>query len=377
MRGHDAPHAHPRATLCTPRPCRPQRPARRRAPAPPCAGTQSSPPMPRGLARAQAPGPPCRSPGAPAGDGASEIATVRRRAHLQSPPPCSRRIPLYLHGRDLVILVGRPGGKSACQNGCTCGGTRAAREVRFELNAVNQSHTALPAYPIQRARRAMNSRLWCSASSGSFRSPGPWHVYLYDRKRRRACDGSSPSGLIGPVEPLPARFRGVLVASDQAGHKAVLAAGRHFTASVKLLDLCRAPVKTEPLNNPTGHLFTKALRFHDIETKRDIAELYITPSWDEPTHDQDNTTESDKGILKELRKYYSWLYSEKPSLENEAPLKTLKDKPLQASDIELMERPVTLHECRQAIHHRHDRKCLEGSLNMTRGHTIKHRHTAV
>eukprot|EP00962_Isochrysis_galbana_P005423 scaffold1470_cov118-Isochrysis_galbana.AAC.5 len=24
---------------------------------------------------------------------------------------------------------------------------------------------------------------------------------------------------------------------------------------------------------------------------------------------------------------------------------------------------------------RHDRKCLEGSLNMTRGHTIKHRHT--
>eukprot|EP00962_Isochrysis_galbana_P022562 scaffold6748_cov122-Isochrysis_galbana.AAC.3 len=25
---------------------------------------------------------------------------------------------------------------------------------------------------------------------------------------------------------------------------------------------------------------------------------------------------------------------------------------------------------------RHDRKCLEGSLNMTRGHTIKHRHTA-
>eukprot|EP00962_Isochrysis_galbana_P004379 scaffold1209_cov141-Isochrysis_galbana.AAC.2 len=28
-------------------------------------------------------------------------------------------------------------------------------------------------------------------------------------------------------------------------------------------------------------------------------------------------------------------------------------------------------------HDRHDRKCLEGSLNMTRGHTIKHRHTAV
>jgi len=40
----------------------------------------------------------------------------------------------------------------------------------------------------------------------------------------------------------------------------------------------------------------------------DIAELYTTASWDDPVHNQDNTTESDKGILKELRKYYSWLY---------------------------------------------------------------------
>eukprot|EP00962_Isochrysis_galbana_P015898 scaffold4545_cov111-Isochrysis_galbana.AAC.16 len=46
------------------------------------------------------------SKGAPAGAGASEIATVWRRAHLQSPPPCSGRIVLHLHGRDLVILVG-------------------------------------------------------------------------------------------------------------------------------------------------------------------------------------------------------------------------------------------------------------------------------
>eukprot|EP00962_Isochrysis_galbana_P015234 scaffold4369_cov149-Isochrysis_galbana.AAC.1 len=82
----------------------------------------------------------------------------------------------------------------------------------------------------------------------------------------------------------------------------------------------------------------------------DIAELYTTASWDNPIHDQDNTTDSDKGILKELRKYYSWLYGEKPSLENEAPLKTLRDRPLQESDIKLMERPVTLYECRQAIH---------------------------
>jgi hypothetical protein len=44
-----------------------------------------------------------------------------------------------------------------------------------------------------------------------------------------------------------------------------------------------------------------------------------------------------------------WLYSEKPSLDNEAPIKTLRERPLQQSDIELMERPLTLYECKQAI----------------------------
>jgi hypothetical protein len=44
-----------------------------------------------------------------------------------------------------------------------------------------------------------------------------------------------------------------------------------------------------------------------------------------------------------------WLYSEKPSLDNEAPIKALRERPLQQSDIELMERPVTLYECKQAI----------------------------
>eukprot|EP00962_Isochrysis_galbana_P040473 scaffold14670_cov108-Isochrysis_galbana.AAC.1 len=78
-----------------------------------------------------------------------------------------------------------------------------------------------------------------------------------------------------------------------------------------------------------------------------IAELYTTASWDNPIHDQDNTTDSDKGILNKgtpeilpnlptcpcrfhgqftLRVSYlsySWLfYGEKPSLENEAPAAT-------------------------------------------------------
>eukprot|EP00962_Isochrysis_galbana_P019869 scaffold5791_cov117-Isochrysis_galbana.AAC.1 len=108
----------------------------------------------------------------------------------------------------------------------------------------------------------------------------------------------------------------------------------------------------ELINTPQEELLTKEFftTFKSRTNNGDIAELYTTASWDDPVHNQDNTTESDKGILKELRKYYSWLYSEKPSLENEAPLKTLRDRPLQESDIKLMERPVTLYECRQAIH---------------------------
>jgi hypothetical protein len=82
----------------------------------------------------------------------------------------------------------------------------------------------------------------------------------------------------------------------------------------------------------------------------DIAEIYKTESWDAPQHEENNTTNNDCIILRELRKYYAWLHSEKPSLDNEAPLKALRDRPLQQSDIELMERPVTLYECKQAIH---------------------------
>eukprot|EP00962_Isochrysis_galbana_P040833 scaffold14854_cov129-Isochrysis_galbana.AAC.12 len=126
---------------------------------------------------------------------------------------------------------------------------------------------------------------------------------------------------------------------------------RNFAADVDVvfIRLSGAPdVENISSRGPlTKEFFTT---FKSRTNNGDIAELYTTASWDDPVHNQDNTTESDKGILKELRKYYSWLYSEKPSLENEAPLKTLRDRPLQESDIKLMERPVTLYECRQAIH---------------------------
>jgi hypothetical protein len=62
---------------------------------------------------------------------------------------------------------------------------------------------------------------------------------LRDRRRRRACNGSSPFRLCGPIAPLPAQFRGVLVAKDRAGLRAVLAAGRHFRAFTISCDLYR------------------------------------------------------------------------------------------------------------------------------------------
>jgi hypothetical protein len=78
--------------------------------------------------------------------------------------------------------------------------------------------------------------------------------------------------------------------------------------------------------------------FKSSTNNGDIAELYTTASWDTPVHDPAGTTDNDQDILRELSKYYAWLYSEKPSINNEAPLKALRDRALQQSDIELMEK---------------------------------------
>jgi hypothetical protein len=110
--------------------------------------------------------------------------------------------------------------------------------------------------------------------------------------------------------------------------------------------------QTAKNNTAKEELLTKDFffTFKSRKNNGDIAEIYKTESWDAPQHEESNTTNNDRIILRELRKYYAWLYSEKPSLDNEAPLKALRDRPLQQSDIELMKRPVTLYECKQAIH---------------------------
>jgi hypothetical protein len=109
----------------------------------------------------------------------------------------------------------------------------------------------------------------------------------------------------------------------------------------------RSLLKTKSLRRaPYKRIFTT---FKSRTNNGDIAELYTTASWDSPVHEESHTTDSDQEILRELRRYYVWLYSEKPSLDNETPIKALRERPLQQSDIELMERPVTLYECKQAI----------------------------
>jgi hypothetical protein len=157
-----------------------------------------------------------------------------------------------------------------------------------------------------------------------------------------------------PISNLKAKIRITHAALEKNGPSPIL------TAKINTLhneiEQARATfshaTQTAKNNTAKEELLTKEFfsTFKSSTNNGDIAEIYNTESWDPPQHEEKNTTDNDRIILRELLKYYAWLYSEKPSLDNEAPLKALRDRPLQQSDIELMERPVTLYECKQAIH---------------------------
>jgi hypothetical protein len=83
--------------------------------------------------------------------------------------------------------------RSTGQNIGTCGSAGQAKQAdvkmgmyvwgigtelafRFEPNPINRSHAPFPAYPIRPARRALSSRMWRSACSGSSRRQSPCHV---------------------------------------------------------------------------------------------------------------------------------------------------------------------------------------------------------
>eukprot|EP00962_Isochrysis_galbana_P015899 scaffold4545_cov111-Isochrysis_galbana.AAC.17 len=51
----------------------------------------------------------------------------------------------------------------------------------------------------------MNTRLWCSASSGSFRRPGPWQVYETGDAGGRAMTAHLPD-VADPLRPFPPCF---------------------------------------------------------------------------------------------------------------------------------------------------------------------------
>jgi hypothetical protein len=145
-------------------------------------------------------------------------------------------------------------------------------------------------------------------------------------------------------------------------HEALVQAGPSPALTAKINCLHEQLEEARQTFSHTTHSAKRKMAQEELLTKEffttfksrtnngDIAEIYKTATWDAPAHAEDNTTENDSEILRELRKYYAWLYSEKDSIDNEAPLRVLRDRPLKASDIELLERPVTLYECRQAIH---------------------------
>jgi hypothetical protein len=95
-----------------------------------------------------------------------------------------RRILLHLHGPSscaelveiLVPEVQQVGQNKRMSKWVYVWRNSAELALRFKPNPVDRSHTPFPAYPIRPARRAKNSRMWCSACSGSSRRQGPCHV---------------------------------------------------------------------------------------------------------------------------------------------------------------------------------------------------------
>jgi hypothetical protein len=148
---------------------------------------------------------------------------------------------------------------------------------------------------------------------------------------------------LNSLDPSP-----ILIAKINRLHTEIEQARKTFTHSSQS---AKNKIVKEELPTKEEELLTKEFftTFESRTNNGDIVELYTTASWGSPVHEEAHTTDSDQEILRELRRYYVWLYSEKPSLDNEAPFKALRERPLQQSDIELMERPVTLYECKQAI----------------------------
>jgi hypothetical protein len=124
------------------------------------------------------------SKSAPAGAGSSGMATVRRQARLQTPPQLMRRILLHLHGPSscavlveiLVPVVQQVGQNKRMSKWVYVWRSGAELAFRFGPNPINRSHAPFPGYPISPARRALSSRMWRSACSGSSRRQSPCHV---------------------------------------------------------------------------------------------------------------------------------------------------------------------------------------------------------
>jgi hypothetical protein len=132
-----------------------------------------------------------------------------------------------------------------------------------------------------------------------------------------------------PISSLKAKIRSTHAALEKNGPSPILTA--KINTLHNKIEQARATFShtTQKAKNKTAkeELLTKGFfsTFKSRTNNGDIAEIYKTESWDAPQHEENNTNDKDRIILRELRKYYAWLYSEKPSLDNEAPLKALRD----------------------------------------------------
>jgi exonuclease III/sulfur relay (sulfurtransferase) DsrC/TusE family protein len=89
-------------------------------------------------------------------------------------------------------------------------------------------------------------------------------------------------------------------------------------------------------------------QFRNRLSTHEITSLHITPSWNLPQL-KEGVANSNETILRELTKYYKWLFQAKPSFNADRLLKLLSDDPIPPKQAKASEKAITLPEVERAI----------------------------
>jgi len=87
--------------------------------------------------------------------------------------------------------------------------------------------------------------------------------------------------------------------------------------------------------------------FKARHTSRDISSMHITPNWNDPQPTGITTT--NKGVARQCRKYYEWLFAAKSSEKADRLLDLLKRKQISSLMKSRMDKPFELQELQRAI----------------------------